>query len=262
MFTVFIVVMVVLAYAWILYPGLMLLVSRTRPATPGEPVSDDEAPEIAILLSAHNEEKVIGARLANLTTLHYPHDRFTIHVGLDGCTDRTASIVRGWAQLDSRIHVASTDVCQGKTRMLKRLAGELLSCSTALPPPYLLFTDANTIFEREAVRRLVARFSDPHVGGVCGKLVFVPSAASPGRNLTTVRPPSRGTDESTYWDLETRLKEAESRLDSCLGANGAIYAIRRELFPLAMPENVIIDDFVIGMKVREQGFRMIFEPLA
>ena len=69
-----------------------------------------------------------------------------------------------------------------------------------------------------------------------------------------------GTDEPVYWNFETRLKMAESSLDSCLGANGAIYAVRSELFSMDIPGNTIIDDFVIGMKVREQGYRMVYEP--
>ena len=73
---------------------------------------------------------------------------------------------------------------------------------------------------------------------------------------------SPSTDEPVYWNLETNLKSSESSWDSCLGANGAIYAMRPELFWAEIPDNTIIDDFVLGMKVREQGFRMVFEPTA
>jgi cellulose synthase/poly-beta-1,6-N-acetylglucosamine synthase-like glycosyltransferase len=165
----------------------------------------------------------------------------------------------------------------------------------------LVFTDANTFFAPDALTRLVAPFSDPKIGGVCGRLVFKEpenqfeqksrrtrreenciSAGMPagvpansrtqeggGKEnssfasfATSVQDSSPGTDEAVYWDLETRLKEAESGLDSCLGANGAIYAIRSGLFPAGIPDNTIVDDFVIGMKVREQGYRMVFEPAA
>jgi cellulose synthase/poly-beta-1,6-N-acetylglucosamine synthase-like glycosyltransferase len=112
----------------------------------------------------------------------------------------------------------------------------------------LVFTDANTMFAPDALRRLVQPFSDSKVGGVCGRLVF--------EDCVTFN----SSSEPSYWNLETRLKVAESELDSCLGANGAIYAIRAELFPSLFPENTIIDDFVIGMKVREQGCRFVFAP--
>ncbi|MEI8122224.1 MAG: glycosyltransferase family 2 protein [bacterium] len=289
MFTAFIVLIVILAYVWLLYPGIVLLAPRKKKADQSLPELGDDAPLIAIVFSAHDEEKVIGARLANLTSLDYPYDRLAIVVGMDGCTDRTESIVREWASFDPRIHTARSDSCQGKTRMLKQLVEQVLkgrggegfsenpkaspSSTTqqpknVLPPPhFLIFTDANTTFERDAVRWLVTPFSDPRVGGVCGKLVFVergrdgiPNPESESQNGSD-GPPSR-SNEPAYWNWETRIKESESRLDSCLGANGAIYAIRSELFPLTMPDNVIIDDFVIGMKVREQGFRMVFEPAA
>jgi poly-beta-1,6-N-acetyl-D-glucosamine synthase len=281
MLTVFIVVMIILAYAWVVYPGLMLLVPRKKTL---KPAMVTELPSLAIIFSAHNEEKVIGARLANLTSLDYPYEHLTIYVGVDGCTDRTEAIARDWSLCDSRIHVFSRTPCQGKTAMLKKIVGELgspesgdrgqgsvwkkkLVVSREFVPPtsLLVFTDANTMFERDSLRHLVAPFADRHVGGVCGRLVFVretvtdSSALSPDPGPGTA---SGGTNEPTYWNLETRMKEAESHLDSCLGANGAIYAIRCELFPGRIPDNVIIDDFVIGMKVREQGFRMVFEPTA
>jgi cellulose synthase/poly-beta-1,6-N-acetylglucosamine synthase-like glycosyltransferase len=105
------------------------------------------------------------------------------------------------------------------------------------------------MFDPQAVRRLVAPLREPRVGGVCGRLVFH-------------KPAGGVTDEGVYWRLENRLKEYESAWDSCLGANGAIYAIRPELFWDALPDNTIVDDFVIGMKVREQGYRFLFAPAA
>ncbi|MEI6168128.1 MAG: glycosyltransferase family 2 protein [bacterium] len=126
----------------------------------------------------------------------------------------------------------------------------------------LVFTDANTMFAPDALRRLVAPLADPAVGGVCGRLVLTeqnpPSKKNGGRRSVG----AGAADEATYWSLETRLKVAESALDSCLGANGAIYAIRAGLFPAHFPDNTIIDDFVIGMKVREQGRRLVYEPAA
>ena len=121
MVTALIVVMVLLVYTWILYPGIMLLLPRKRNREQGLPDLGCDAPLIAIVFSAHNEEKVIGARLANLTNLNYPNSRLAIYVGIDGCTDRTESIARDWASIDSRIHVTSQFPCQGKTSMLKRL---------------------------------------------------------------------------------------------------------------------------------------------
>jgi cellulose synthase/poly-beta-1,6-N-acetylglucosamine synthase-like glycosyltransferase len=123
------------------------------------------------------------------------------------------------------------------------------TASREFSPELLVFTDANTNFAPGALRKLCRPFADPAVGGVCGKLSFVAGEQT-------------RTDENVYWRFENWLKAKESDIDSCLGANGAIYAIRRPLFWSAIPKNTIIDDFVIGMKVRQQGFRMVYEPAA
>ena len=246
----------VLVYTWVCFPAMLVLLARHRRRTPRQPGVPDDLPPVAVVFSAHNEEKVIGARLSNLLALDYPRDRLAILAGVDGSSDRTEAIVRQWMAIDSRIQVVVQNPCRGKTSMLKRLVAESAAASGPMPPSVLVFTDANTMFERDALRRLVAPLSDPRIGGVCGRLILEP----PGRATDPSGAP--GTDESVYWDLEAQLKEAESGLDSCLGANGAIYAIRRPLFFADIPDNTIIDDFVIGMKVREQGVRMVFEPLA
>jgi cellulose synthase/poly-beta-1,6-N-acetylglucosamine synthase-like glycosyltransferase len=213
---------------------------------------------------------VIRQRLENLEALHYPADRIRIFVGVDGGEDRTAEITQAWAQTHPRGHVFVSEKNHGKTAMLKRLvdagsgrreagsgreeedADSASASRLPLAPcrsPLLVFTDANTMFGRDAVKWLVAPFVDPMIGGVCGRLIFQDDDGAETR-------------ENLYWRAETFLKTAESRLDSCLGANGAIYAIRRELFWADIPGNTIIDDFVIGMKVRERGFRMLYESRA
>jgi len=310
MISALVVIAGILVYAWILYPGFMMLLSRTKPAPRSHlPASDEEEdlPFVSVIFSAHNEEKVIGARLANLSALNYPRDQLRIYAGIDGSTDRTEKIAQDWALIDSRIQVFSRTPCQGKTAMLKTLVGMIgqqipdirlpaLDLRPQTSPPLrapnasivdsarakicglrseargpmsnitlYVFTDANTMFEPDALRRLVKPFSDTRVGGVCGRLVLEGKEEGIRRQKSELgipQPKAVGTDEPFYWDIETRLKMSESRLDSCLGANGAIYAIRSRLFPATMPDNTIIDDFVIGMKVREQGSRMVFEPLA
>ena len=236
------ILLAVLAYAWVGYPLLLRVCTSRRTvryARDAVPAAD-ECRSIAVLLSAHNEEKHIGARLRNLLDLDYPRERVAIQVGIDGSTDGTSRIAGEWAAGCPRIHV--TDVAErgGKIAMLKRLA-------VGSGAEILVLTDANTVFERDALRKLMRHFDDPDTGGVCGRLAFDGGG---------------GSAEGLYWDWETRMKERESALDSCLGANGAIYALRRELFWTRIPDNTVVDDFVLGMKVREQGFRVVYEPAA
>lgn len=291
-----IVVIGLLAYTWLVYPAWVLWLGKRRRGTsfpvgatspstwrqedgdvrPAMGAGDAGLPHVAILFSAHNEEAVIEQRLANLAAVDYPADRMHIHLGVDGGTDRTAMLAQAWASSHPNVTVIAAEQNHGKMAMLKRLvvltgsgvggrgsdetpnaqhstpnaeAGRRFPSTLDPRPSILVFTDANTMFEPDALRRLVAPFADPAVGGVCGRLVLEHGAAGK-------------TDERAYWDAESRLKEAESRIDSCLGANGAIYAIRAGLFPGDSPDNTIVDDFVIGMKVREGGRRMAFEPRA
>ena len=249
-----------LLYAWLGYPLILRFVSRRASrlsrSEEGVPLP---SPTIAILLSAHNEEHHIGDRIKNLAALDGPAGKATVRVGADGCTDKSVTIVETYAAECANVEILNIPDRRGKAAMLKDLVARSHE-------DVLVLTDANTEFRPDAVQKLVQHLDDSRVGGVCGRLVLVPhknasADAPPPPHLpapTHISP----SPEGTYWRWETRLKEMESRLDSCLGANGAIYAIRRDLFWAELPDNTIIDDFVIGMKVREQGFRMVYEPQA
>ena len=198
----------------------------------------DFSPPVTVLIAAYNEEKHIGARIKNLIELDYPENKITVRIGVDGSSDRTADVARQWASKYAGIHVYAVAERRGKMAMLKDLVAQS-------DENILVFTDANTEFKPDALSRLVSHFRDSDIGGVCGRIVQC------------------GEGEfNTYWKMESRLKFMESTLDSCLGATGAIYAVRRALFWDDVPDNTIVDDFVIGMKVREQGFRVIYEPRA
>lgn len=227
-----------LAYTWLVYPTVIALYGAVTRRVPRREIPDSP-PALAILIAAHNEESHIEARVRNVFASDYPADAIGIYIGVDGSTDRTAEIVRGLAGADPRVRGHVFDRQRGKVAVLRDLVA-------ACEAPILVFSDANTEFDPDALLRLVAHFGDERVGGVCGRLVLREHDGS-------------DTDEGLYWHWETRLKILESRLDSCLGANGAIYAIRRELFWNEIPESTIVDDFVIGMKVREQGRRVEYE---
>jgi cellulose synthase/poly-beta-1,6-N-acetylglucosamine synthase-like glycosyltransferase len=233
-----------IVYAWVVFPLLLGWVGR-KPATKAAAVRKrGDLPRVAILLSAYNEENHIGERIRNLLELDYPDCHWHALIGVDGAHDRTAAEALTAAQEQDNISVLDFPRNRGKMAVLKDLVA-----AAGTDADVLVFTDANTVFERDAVRTLCRHFANPSIGGVCGKLALL---AAPGVK----------TEEGVYWRLETWLKERESAIDSCLGANGAIYAIRRELFWSGIPSNTIVDDFVIAMKVREQNHRVVYEPAA
>jgi cellulose synthase/poly-beta-1,6-N-acetylglucosamine synthase-like glycosyltransferase len=162
--------------------------------------------------------------------MDYPACRWRALIGVDHTAAEATAAAAGHANIE----VLDFPKNRGKVAVLKDLAGRASKASNGSPAAEILvFTDANTAFKPDALRRLVAPFASPKVGGVCGKLIFV-------------RPEGGKTEETVYWKLESWLKARESDLDSCLGANGAIYAIRAPRFWTAIPSNTVIDDFVIG----------------
>ena len=197
-----------------------------------------QLPEVAVVIAAFNEEQHIGARIANLLALDYPSERIRVFVGSDGSTDGTADILR--ALDDPRVTACIYTVNRGKASVLN----ELLACVTA---PVVVFSDANTRFDQQAIRRLVAHFEDPGVGAVSGELRL---AGAAGDN-----------QDSLYWRVEQLLKNFEARLGGLLGANGAIYAIRRRLWQ-ELPPDTICDDFCVAMNIAAAGHRLVYEPTA
>ncbi len=227
------------AWTYVGFPTVALLRARVRP----RPVhAADVTPEVTVVLAAHDEAAAIGGRVDDLLRQDYPADRFRIVVASDGSTDATVAEARRTG--DPRVDVLD----------LPRV-GKAAALNAAVDRAHgdiLVFTDANTAFAVDAVRRLVRPFADPAVGGVAGDQVYL----RPGSEDDA----AANVGERRYWDLDRLVKHAESLGGSVISATGAIYAIRRELF-VAVPEGVT-DDFVTSTRVVEQGRRLVFEPSA
>ena len=225
---------VVLFYIYLGYPLLLWVASRTFP----RPVrTSPYFPTVSILLSAFNEEKVIAQKIENLLTLDYPEEKLEILVGSDGSTDNTAKILSRVQQ--EKVKVVSLKERGGKPRMLNLLAAQAKG-------EVLIFTDARQRIEKSALRHLVKNFSDPAVGCVSGELIFEGVHGSVGEGV------------GFYWRYEKFIRSRESRIDSVIGATGALYALRRSLYR-PMPEETILDDLYLPMKVVCQGYRTLFE---
>lgn len=199
---------------------------------------DAELPMVAVVISAYNEERHIGPRIENLLALDYPADRLKILIGSDGSRDRTGEIMAGFN--DPRLQAHAFEQNRGKASVLNDLVSRV-------DAPIVAFSDANTYFERQALRKLAAHFADARVGAVSGELRLKGAAGD--------------NQDSLYWRVEQFLKFFEGRIGGLLGANGAIYAIRRELWqPLA--SDTICDDFCVAMSVAATGHRLVYEPTA
>jgi len=227
-----------LAYTYAGYPLLVTLLARRRPETAR---NDDVLPHVTVVIAAYNEETRIRDRIVNLLAQDYPAGRLDVLVGSDGSTDRTAEVVREFGSL----HVSTVAFAfrRGKAACLNdlvpRASGDIV-----------VFADARQQFAPDAIRRLVGRFADPRVGAVSGELLLRPAGTS-----------AVGEGVGLYWRYEKHIRRMESRIDSSIGATGAIYAIRRRLFT-PIPADTVLDDVLIPMLIARQGYRVVFEGSA
>jgi len=196
-------------------------------------------PRVSIVFAAHNEEAVIAQKMRNCANLDYPSELLEILVGCDGCTDATVARARATAPRNTLVYAFADRA--GKPAVLNRLLPRAQG-------DVVVFCDANTELEPDAIRALVRHFRRPEIGCVCGELRL--------RSRD-----GQASGEQLYWRLETLLKFLESRLNMLVGANGAVFAIRRSLF-VPVPADGIVEDFLIAMNVRATGYRVIYEPEA
>jgi cellulose synthase/poly-beta-1,6-N-acetylglucosamine synthase-like glycosyltransferase len=198
----------------------------------------EELPKLSILIAAHNEGAIIAARIENALALDYPGERLEIAVATDGCSDQTAEVVRRYA--DRGVRLLEYPVRRGKATVLNASIPQLTG-------DVVVLSDANTFTEPDAARRLARWFADRRIGVVCGRLVLTD--------------PVTGTNaDSLYWRYETYLKKCEGRLGALLGANGGIYALRRECFT-PIPTDTIVDDFVLPLQAKlRTGCGIVYDP--
>lgn len=226
-------------FAFYVYAGYPLLVAvlarlRRKPSWPPQ-----VPPSVTLLIAAHNEEKVIGSKLANTAALDYPRERLQILVVDDGSVDRTAEIVQAYA--DQGIQLYRATPRRGKMAALSLALKEVQN-------EIVLFSDADNLYTPGTLLKMVEPFSDASVGAVSG------GREIPGEQML-------GKAEGLYWKYEEFIKRQESRLGSCAAAAGDALAIRRSLF-LPPPPGIINDDFYIALEVLKQGYRVIYAPEA
>jgi cellulose synthase/poly-beta-1,6-N-acetylglucosamine synthase-like glycosyltransferase len=204
-------------------------------------LNNDYTPQVSLLIIAHNEEKVIGRKIENSLDLNYPKDKIEIIVVDDGSNDRTRDIVREYEKFGVKLIEQSPR--RGKASAinlgLKNVNGEVI-----------VITDANSMFHKDAIKNLVRHFSIPVVGGVGGR--YEP------KNLEGTH---IGFGNLMYWKLERFIRERESSIDSIVGMNGNIMAIRRGIIE-RIDENLLTEDFDITVSLREKGFRVLYDPEA
>ncbi len=227
-----------IVYHYCGYPLVLLALNRLSKRPPIQMAA--MTPSVSLVISAYNEEEVIRKKVENALAIDYPKDLFEIVVASDGSTDQTCAIVQEYASQGVQLHHSSER--RGKNGALNAVAPHLHG-------DILVFTDANGMFQANAIRELVRPFADSRVGCVCGELIY----RNPNENLV-----AEGYNH--YWRYDQWLKGLETRLLSLLGANGSIFAVRRDLNEWLDPR--ISNDMVLPIKVAGRGYAVLYHPEA
>lgn len=231
---VFIFSLALIAYACLGYPALIFLLSRLRE----RPVRKaDISPKVSIIIAAYNERRDIASTIESTLAIDYPAGKLEVIVASDCSTDGTDEIVRSFADRGVILHqqVARLGKTMAQNSAVEISSGEIL-----------VFTDATTRCQKDAVRKLVRCFADPEVGCVSSRLVYA------DRSETAI-----GLGCKSYWGYEEFIRESESRLDSLIGVTGCLYAVRRTSYtPL---DHDMCSDFVIASEIHLKGLRTVNE---
>jgi cellulose synthase/poly-beta-1,6-N-acetylglucosamine synthase-like glycosyltransferase len=223
-----------LVYTHVGYPLLLLALSRGRRSMAAPPLAD-EPPRVTLIVAAHDEEEVIERWISGALVSDYPRDRLEIVVACDGCTDGTPSRARQ----------------AGAHRVLElERGGKVAALNAAVAEAggeVLAFSDANALWEPDALRLLVARLGEPGAGYVCGQVTFT-------------APEGTENQEGLYWRYEMAVRGMESALGGITAGNGAINAVRREAFIELAPERG--QDISLPFELAKRGWRSVYEPRA
>ncbi|TYS85268.1 glycosyltransferase family 2 protein [Rossellomorea aquimaris] len=226
-----------------IYAGYPILLKLISGVVKKDQITDTGyEPKVTLFIAAYNEEKVIAEKVQNSVDLDYPQDKLEIIVVSDDSSDRTNDIVNEFVAKYPNVKLNVVKGRKGKTAALNKsvplATGEVL-----------VFSDANSLYNKDAVHHLVKHFKDEEIGGVCGEL-----------RLTNPTNSSIGESEGAYWKYEKLLKMLETATGTTIVANGSIYALRKELFKEMNPN--VGDDMQNPLIIINQQKRFVYEPNA
>jgi cellulose synthase/poly-beta-1,6-N-acetylglucosamine synthase-like glycosyltransferase len=203
-------------------------------------LTDDELPEVTLLIAAYNEEDFVAKKVENTRSLNYPQQKLHQMWCTDGSNDRTPELLAAYPD----VVVLHKPERAGKIAAMNRAV-------KFVKTPIVIFSDANTLLGKESIRKIAEMFSNPKTGCVSGeKRIFNDDSEA-----------ASAAGEGLYWKYESTLKRWDAELYSAVGAAGELFAIRTELFNEVEPDT-LLDDFIISLRVAMQGFKIDYDPEA
>jgi poly-beta-1,6-N-acetyl-D-glucosamine synthase len=241
MITLFWVLILIIFYSYVGY-GIVLygLVLWKRLMIRKSRFTMSHEPTVTVLVAAFNEETCIEEKIINTLQLDYPANKIEFVFVTDGSTDNTPTIISKHPELRLLHQPERRGKISAVERAMPLLHGEIL-----------IFTDANTFLNKEAVRNIVRNFANAKVGVVSGEK----------RILNRDADEAAGAGEGFYWKYESKLKQWDAELYSVMGAAGELFAIRKNLYE-PIPKDSLIEDFYLSFKILEKGYVIAYEPEA
>jgi biofilm PGA synthesis N-glycosyltransferase PgaC len=238
---VFWVAIFIILYTYIGYGLLLFVLLKIKNIIGGKRLVEKlgYTPTVTIIVAAYNEAYIIEEKILNTLELTYPSDKINFIFITDGSTDQTNEIVAKYPQING-MHIPDR---AGKIAAVHRAMCEVGT-------DIVIFTDANTMVNKEAILYICRHYADASVGAVAGeKRVQIDENAD------------ATAGEGFYWKYESKLKKWDSELYSVVGAAGELFSIRTNLYEPVAPDT-ILDDFMISMNIALKGFRIVYEPEA
>lgn len=229
---IFIVFYTYLGYGILLYVLVKIKELFKKPAQWELP---EELPEVTLFIAAYNEEDIVAEKMENCHALSYPADKLKIVWVTDGSNDRTNELLETYPD----VTVLFRPERKGKTAALNRGIQYVTT-------PYVIFTDANTMLNKEAIHEIVRQFVNPKVGCVAGE-----------KRVEVLEKQGATAGEGIYWKYESALKALDYRLYSAVGAAGELFAVRTELFE-QMPPDTLLDDFILSLRIAQRGYKIAY----
>lgn len=225
-------------YTFIGYGIILYFLVKIKEAFAPAPIRYEpgEWPEITLFIAAYNEEAIVDAKMENCFQLNYPPQKLKILWITDGSNDKTNEKLGRYPEVS--VHYIPQR--KGKTAALNRGI-------QFVETPFVIYTDANTMLNKEAIHEIIKEFSDPRVGCVAGEK----------RIAVDNKDQAAAGGEGFYWTYESKLKEWDSRLYSAVGAAGELFAIRTSLFE-PLPEDTLLDDFILSMRIAQKGYKIAY----
>ena len=233
---------IIIVYAFLGY-GLVLytMLKIKRLIKPGHTIFDANfEPYVTLVIPCFNEAEILREKIANCVQLNYPANKLSILFITDGSSDNSNAILKDYPQIE----VLHQNNRYGKSAAENR-------AMKFVKTPYVIFSDANTMINSEAVKNIVKHFKNATVGCVSGEK----------RIISEVADTASAAGEGIYWKYESLLKRWDAELNSAVGAAGELVAFKSSLYT-DLPEDTILDDFMQSMQIAAKGYKIVYEPQA